>query len=569
MTGDEQKAERDKKSKEILNSDSPKIVLLAGPGCGKTFTFKELLQKYKSTPDSALAITFINTLVKDLDTELSGLAEVKTFHSLAHKILRQYVSGELTKGFEVFQGNDELIKEDFKIIADTEPPDFSDLFRNLKTSDEIDFYFERCKYYDSSGHDDVVYRVLKKRMEGIIPAISYDVIVVDEFQDFNLLEVEFIEKVLEAKYKLLIAGDDDQAIYGFRLASASHIRDRVKKSDYKFYTLPFCSRCTEVIVTATNQIIDTAVKKLKLSGRIPKEFICFLPNKEKDNADFPKIIHAHCTVHTSKAPYVSKYLDKILKIISQEEINEAKAENYPPVLVIGKQHYIKTVANDLERMGYKVDIGSKEKDPLMEIKYALNLIQKNPDSNLAWRIILKCKNPTDIDQIILSTSNGTPLVNLLSEELKNKVLKVVNLIGKIAEEKELDGASQAIVSEFFETSYEEVRNSYKVKAEPETEDNDKQLTVKFVTHFGAKGLSGGRVFIIDFNEGSFPKSRNNPTDTEICQFIIDVTRTRKQCHLISNGMFGATRPIYPSSFINWIDSSHIENVNVNKEFFSH
>lgn len=415
---EDQDNDRKRITQEILDSGSPKIVLLAGPGCGKTFTFKELLKKYKTSSKSALAITFINSLVRDLEKELSDVSEVKTFHSLAHKILRQNVGNELTKGFEVFQGNDEIIKEDYRIIANVEPPDFSELFRNLKTGDEINFYFDRCKYYDSSGHDDVVYRVLKKRIEGVIPAVSYDVIVVDEFQDFNLLEVEFIEKVLDPKYKLLIAGDDDQAIYGFRLASPSHIRERVKKSDYKFYTLPYCARCTEVIVTATNQIIATATERLKLSGRVPKDFTCFLPNKEKDNTDFPKIVHAHCSVHTPKAPYISKYIDSVIKTIGKEEITEANEKGYPPVLVIGKQHYIKTVAKELEQTGYQIDIDTKEDNPLDELKYALYLIKRNQDSNLGWRIILRNKRPDNLEQLILATTTNSKLVDLISNDLK-------------------------------------------------------------------------------------------------------------------------------------------------------
>ncbi len=80
-----QKAERQKCLDAILSSQAPRKVIVAGPGTGKTFTFRELLkQKAEGTN---LAMTFIRKLVDDLEGELADCAEVKTFHAYCKKIL--------------------------------------------------------------------------------------------------------------------------------------------------------------------------------------------------------------------------------------------------------------------------------------------------------------------------------------------------------------------------------------------------------------------------------------------------------------------------------------------------
>ena len=56
----------------ILTSQSPKKIVVAGPGTGKTFLFKELLKEQNK---KALTLTFINSLVDDLSLELYGLSD--------------------------------------------------------------------------------------------------------------------------------------------------------------------------------------------------------------------------------------------------------------------------------------------------------------------------------------------------------------------------------------------------------------------------------------------------------------------------------------------------------------
>ena len=80
---------------------------------------------------------------------------------------------------------------------------------------------------------------------------EYPLIVVDEYQDFSELETSFI-RLLSSKSPVLIAGDDDQALYSFKNADPRFIRELAQGDEYERFGLPFCSRCTEVVVGAVN-----------------------------------------------------------------------------------------------------------------------------------------------------------------------------------------------------------------------------------------------------------------------------------------------------------------------------
>jgi hypothetical protein len=73
----------------VLASTSRKKVVVAGPGTGKTFLFKEVLKSKRNT----LTLTFVNSLVEDLSLDLSGLSEVKTLHGFARSIMGKAVEG--------------------------------------------------------------------------------------------------------------------------------------------------------------------------------------------------------------------------------------------------------------------------------------------------------------------------------------------------------------------------------------------------------------------------------------------------------------------------------------------
>lgn len=58
-------------------------------------------------------------------------------------------------------------------------------------------------------------------------------------------------------------------------------------------------------------------------------------------------------------------------------------------------------------------------------------------------------------------------------------------------------------------------------------------TIKLTTFEGAKGLSAQHVFILGLQNGDLPKNPSSILDIEVCKFLVALTRTRKQCHLMT------------------------------------
>jgi ATP-dependent DNA helicase UvrD/PcrA len=222
--------------------------------------------------------------------------------------------------------------------------DFATKFRRLEEDADTGFYIERSEYYGAVGFDDSVYRLLKEiqATPDILP--QFDQVVVDEFQDFNPLEVAFIYE-LSKKGDILIVGDDDQAVYDDRSASATYLRKLYSTPEFARFELPFCSRCPEVIVNATNRLIEKATANGYLSGRIPKAYECFLDDKESDSKRYPKIVVANCTTGRN----IPKYIHREIVEIDRSDIEESQLEGqeYPTVLIVGKAHYLREIEKQL------------------------------------------------------------------------------------------------------------------------------------------------------------------------------------------------------------------------------
>ena len=182
----------------------------------------------------------------------------------------------------------------------------------------MEFYLKRGDYYDAVSFNDSVYRLYKQLSSepGIIP--TFNQILIDEFQDFNPLEVAFINE-LESKGNILIVGDDDQSVYEGRCASPIHLRAKYFSGEYEKFELPFCGRCPEVIVNAANALIYNAEETGHLLGRINKRFECYIDRKGPDSTRSPKIHTARCTT----GRVVAKYVDSVIQNIDSNDIEES------------------------------------------------------------------------------------------------------------------------------------------------------------------------------------------------------------------------------------------------------
>lgn len=224
----------------VLSSPSRKKLVVAGPGTGKTTLFRRMLEDASGEPDRRLVLTFINNLKYDLEEELSGLARVFTLHSYCLGLLYRNAKlrAHLSSNFRCCPGLASLVKEDWEWIEKCEAPQFVGEMRNLFEENHIAFYLARGEYYDAVDFDDSVYRVYECLATGGAAPEEYDLVLVDEYQDFNRLEACFID-LLGQGSPIVVTGDDDQALYSqLRDSSWDYIRSLYHSGEYEVFELP-------------------------------------------------------------------------------------------------------------------------------------------------------------------------------------------------------------------------------------------------------------------------------------------------------------------------------------------
>ncbi|QRN82723.1 ATP-dependent helicase [Chloroflexota bacterium] len=529
----------------ILDSDSRKKIIVAGPGTGKTYTFKQVFLNTGSTNN--LALTFIRKLVNDMDDDFGDLAEVKTFHAFCKKLLH-----EKEGGFELFPFLEQLIEEDSDLLGFSYS-NFSNHFQLLnEDSQQISFYITRGNYYNAVSFNDSVYRVLKisETDPDFIP--KYDQIVIDEFQDFNPLEVSFIN-LLEKNNKVLITGDDDQAVYALRNSSSEHIRDKYYSGDYDKFELPFCSRCPKVVVDATSSFIKSVIDCGGLQSRINRKFYPYLEGNESVNSRYPKIVTAEISTISVMGNFIKAAIEKI----PDDEIQEANEEGNPCVLIVGKRQYLNPIYKKLSK-----NFSNLIYSPSEEINYTLldayKVIIRKPESNIGWRIIASIMLDQDeLESVIERSRDFTPMINLLPADIVNLNVSILELLK--SESLDLDILNDKIegINEDFNPI---INYFYPPEAEDELEDesapDNSEPLIMFTSFEGCKGLSASHVFIVGLNKGIVPKVNEveGVSDIEYSKFIVAMTRTRKLLYLLSNRYDYNPRKgrNYVSPFINLI-----------------
>lgn len=568
-----QEQERTICTERILNSSSRKKIIVSGPGTGKTYSFRLLFGRKRG---NYLALTFINDLAEKLKKDLRGVAKSRTFHSFCKALLHKIKHEGIKDDFTLFPKLELIIKSDARIIYNKEP-NFSRSFTQLDyESKNIPFFLKQSNYYNAVSFDDSVFRVLEyfKKNPGEVP--QYDQIVVDEYQDFNKLEVEFIN-ILEAKSPILIVGDDDQALYTqLKYASPDYIREKFKDSRYDKFPLPFCSRCPKVIIDALHDVVSQAKKFGKLRERIDKNYICYLPEKLSDSSRYPMIIHAHCSVQKKNVPYIARFIEQEIDKLSPEEIEEINAKGDYTVLVTGPKQYLKQINSYLQcSKKYilhfrKLEIERKRISIIDGYKI---LLDEDKLSNLGWRILLECDPIENMENVLKKTleNNDIKLYDYLPKSYVKKHEGNLDLLGKLQRDEKITEKEQELLENIFKVKLSDLKLQVSKEGDVETSQEESldadKIKVALSTYVGCKGLSAGYVFIVGLNERNLPRNNSNPSDIEICQFIVALARTIKKCYLISVTRFAGKPEGRRSVFIEWVNKQRIEPKEVNAKYW--
>lgn len=274
------------------------LLVLAGAGSGKTRVLVHrtayLIQAYHVSPFSILAVTFTNKAAAEMRRRIEALLNVPvrsmwvgTFHGLAHRLLRQHwKEAELPQAFQILDSDDQLriIKRVINALNLDDkhwPPKQIQWFINghkdegrrpqhidtnndphLKTMVRIyQNYEDVCQRSGVIDFAEILlrsYEMLQKNPEILAHYQQrFKHLLVDEFQDTNTIQYAWLRLIAGPHNYLMVVGDDDQSIYGWRGAKIENIHRFQKDfSGAQIIRLEQNYRSTGTILAAANALID-------------------------------------------------------------------------------------------------------------------------------------------------------------------------------------------------------------------------------------------------------------------------------------------------------------------------
>lgn len=142
-----------------------------------------------------------------------------------------------------------------------------------------------------------------------VATAQFSSVVVDEFQDINRLDFEFI-RLLARNKQLIVVGDDDQAIYAFRQCSPDYIinfEERVGRA-VETHILRTNYRCPQNVVEMGNRLIAHN------TNRIDK-------NQVAHRSDVADVKLWHCLNSASEAQVIARFIKKLYTDRSDKGFN--------------------------------------------------------------------------------------------------------------------------------------------------------------------------------------------------------------------------------------------------------
>lgn len=286
------------------------VLLVAGPGSGKSATIEERvthLVAHGVAPEEIFVISFTNASARDLGDRVqqalinAGIAgadpSVSTLHSLALRSLRrgkliqtypadpqvldrweirrlideEYVAlngGGLKRTKQIREFHEALISTGIPNPPHYVPP------INPVTAAEASafeaFVWRRRQIYACVLPGEIVREAVSHTAAGLLDPVSLLTVthlIVDEFQDLNPVDIQFIDDLIAGGAIAFVCGDDDQSIYSFRHGSPEGMQDFPKTcGNCASHTLEDCFHCTPAVLDTAQALISAYA----MPQRLPK-----------------------------------------------------------------------------------------------------------------------------------------------------------------------------------------------------------------------------------------------------------------------------------------------------------
>ncbi len=609
------------------------VLVTAGAGSGKTRLLTHriayLIAEKGVQPYNILAITFTNKAAREMRERVEKMIPngnqiwVSTFHSLCVTILRKFIDrlGGYTKNFTIYADleKNRVLKDIYKElgIEDEESKKSIDYhIGNIKnTNANLKAYCDNVSGYVDGKEVRAVYENYQKTLQSS-NALDFDDLLVkthlllsqdaevrayyqdkfryihvDEFQDTNTIQYEIV-RLLAGKWgNILVVGDEDQCIYGWRGANIQNIIDFKKDfPNTQIFKLQQNYRSTKKIISMANKVIDNNSQRLKkvlwTENEEGTDVAYYAGLTDRDEADF-----IAKTIRTAINNNGYKYSDfaVLIRLTAPSRLIEQYmlAYNIPYKMLGGFRFY--------ERLEIK------------NVVAYLRAIVNPRDNESITRIINFPKRgigDTSIEQLKQLANGGAllnPILNYfnypLSAGLKTKLSNFANLYLDLRTNSESMKLSefvkylikQAKIEESFDTNDTEEYNKLQnvrefVNAVTEFEESNPDASISeflesitltsdidtvgededyclISTVHAVKGLEFNCVFIAALEEGLFPMNKcggERPSDMEEERRLMYVAITRaKQKLFLSRSsqryMYNQVKYQEPSRFLKELD----------------
>jgi superfamily I DNA/RNA helicase len=590
----ERRSFRDANARAVARHAAVEMLIVAGPGTGKSTLFKERILFWLEQDSSAkiLALSFVRKLVADLDADIrndTGLTDaqkkqvdVSTLHKYARSVVER---NHGTKKWK-FAPHFRIIGQDWKLVVwddvllingqkDRAKYSWKHFEKQLH-DDEFDQstdwkslnkdYFTLCQFYNAAGFGDLIMRAREALAES--PDLNeHQYFIFDEYQDFNISEENLLGQIIDKARSTLVVGDDDQVLYEtLKSGKASLIRDIYRNTSATNAMLPFCGRGDFHITRAASHFIKQAAD----SDSIKK---IYLPMS--DAGESQKVQVVACAAPSTAVDYIRKFVEDHKKDIDQRKADLAAGK--------AKDAYLLILSPSKEANFYKLngardelfnsvapyrDEGRKFSDEYYKILNYYSLANY-PSNNFTFRKVLYYEGVRGDEVVALvkiCLSQGKSFFAIDNKHVAAAIAKAEDVRDILEAEKTIDEKVEALVEHIQiedpkllkqelerdaidRQRIEAIEHQDEEEAELEEIQVKQMSAVELMTIVGSKGLSADHVIIIGFDNVNMSWVTRNA-------FFVAKTRARRSLHLITALKAGGAAG--PHAFLDHLPNSHLE-----------
>jgi superfamily I DNA/RNA helicase len=577
---------RDNNARAIASSPEAHVLIVAGPGTGKSHLFMDRIRYWlEAFPGERIwVLSFVRKLVRDLEAEIEtsdlrpaekALINVSTLHHLARSLVernRGSASLPMSRYIKIIDHYwKEVVWRDvlgFHADAgDALTRELDRQFHEVDLAEEEPWpslretYFALCHFYNAVGFADVIRHAAEAVAENE-DLIAHRLWIVDEFQDFNRAEEELIAACIQGADGELMAGDDDQALYQeMKSGYPAIIRVRYMDGMSTKAMLPYSSRCSQHICLGAMAFLErhqdpNSIRKV------------FLPLVIDESAALMRVVW--CSRQQTAARYVQSFMEENADAISKrrEEIVSGDSKD-PFLLILAAARDIRPLLGEsAEELIAAVDAWRIEEvgpgaDSFLVLTYFRH--SRFPQDNLTLRKIFHYENVSDeVVHTLLSDAldqNGSlsSLEHDATRTAREKSQAVASILEEDREPSDKARELSAVIAVEDLARLATDLDAFGTEgSRPELEGEEVRTAggispVEILTMVGAKGLSADHVMILGFD----PVNMGLATPQ---LFFVAMTRARQSLHFVTaHRARGAEEP-HP--FLHDIPSEHCEHLKV-------